>query len=482
MTSSDLPPRQAARLSLNGTISPNEGERLPSLNRLNNPSIPVGSFEDKNSPRLVNTNAGFFSGGDGTANAAIGVGVNAKAVTFSLGSVLSTELLSSIETKRSDYNVDESILDNAKELVDRVTDKLQTVGREKSIISYYNKQVSSLEQRNTSDTVQSISPILPRFFEDRSHLIFFSTEKKVILPFFQNPIIEERRLVNYTTTTQQGQVPQVNYNFTNLSEIKVTFKLNYMHVADILAKEKLEINAFSFYGNALTDKDKSYNDVTNFFNRKPGQQSQQSSNYVLGKYTKLLGEEKEYYINKLNEDIASRERLLSNLNLNPNSNKERIKDLLLLNNFPNTYVPQDLSISKAQSLCLMWIYLIKSWVGPAGTGIGFGLEQVAKNIEDSINAARLREGNATQSLDNQPATRKIIILKHGPAFFYIPCVLVSYEIKETNGTPYDVGTVMANSYDITLNLMGKPSDFGLAFRNAASNKIPAGIGRTDIFF
>lgn len=477
MTSTNTPPPQidrgsksapaAARLTLNGTIKPNEGEKLPSLNRLNNPNIPVGSFEDKNSPRLVNTNAGFFSGGDGTANAAIGVGVNAKAVTFSLGSVLSTGLLSSIDSKRSDYDVDESILDNAKELVNRVTDRLQTVAREGSIKDYYKKLVEPREKINKDLGTTPVSPILPRFFEDRSYLIFFSPEIKIILPFFQNPTIEEKRLINYTMTTQQGQAPIVNYNFTNLAEIKVSFKINYRHVSEILSKEGLDVNQYSFY--SINEAQERVNDASKFFIRSQ-ETSTNSPNGLLQIYKDILKTEKKQFNDKFDK------ALLQNIvNFDKDENRKRS---LELTNYDETSIfglfgrTFEDSVSKAQALCLMWIYTIKSWVSNPATGSGFGLDEISTQLTKAIDATKnVAVTTGPLASAGSEVSNKLIIIKHGPAFYYIPGILISYDIKESSNTPYDLATVMANSFDVNLTILGRPNDYLFTFTELGTGRI-----------
>lgn len=455
MTTSNVPPLlsreaprgpeakpAAARLSLDGAIKPNEGDKLPSLNRLNNPDVAVDSFADKNSARLVNTNAGFFSGGDGTANAAIGVGVNNKAVTFTIGSVISNELLQSVEQTRS------SLVEEGISFIDEGIVDAQEATLEKERVENLQKGFNSfddvsLRRRSENDARKESALILPRFFEDRSHLIFYSPQVKFVLPFFENPTISERRSSVYSTLTQTGLSPVITFQYANLAEIKINFKLNFLHILNVLKSENLDVNAFSFV--SKTDTTQNLADVDKFFTR---DSSNQKTSTTIQKLINILTKEESKFLEKFQtvRDEKTLNTLISFQELNQ-GRKADDEEILIQG---NQYREHSFSYLKAQALCLMWVNVIKSWVfGSGTTDIGKLIQELQKDLE--LGSGSFKPGNTILS--------KFIIIKHGPMFYYIPGVLTSYEIKEVTNTPYDIHTLMAYGYDITLTITAKPENY-----------------------
>jgi len=275
-----------------------------------------------------------------------------------------------------------------------------------------------------------------RYLEDRSCLIFVDGPKKIVLPFFENPRIEEKRVSNYESTTNPGgATPFLFYKFTEFSNIKISFKMNAMHIAEILLKEGIDLYSFLHF----TDPKNAPNpnpDKNKFFSK-------------LESLKKLLSNcSKEYFDsrsgnNPLNEidDFIPR---LDDENNESISLYESIKPFLNFNGFGQKNL--DTHFNQALTIMLLWIYTIKNFV----------FFTTSTGITNAEQAQRLAEAGTDPQNQN---LAKTLVIKHGPVYYYLPCLLINYEIKEVQNSTYDIESVMALNYEITLTVFARPENW-----------------------
>lgn len=416
---------------------------------------------------IVGNDEGFFSTGSSDEQVVIAGGVAGKAVTLTTASVLPPGVFvenateTALAASRQD-SLDKSLKNDGQNrfLLTATYARARLVSRlggrnfeedltedvEKREIRNLKKFQDNVVNVNTNNVLKDGHPPVKRYLQQFSQLIFSRSGSKIIMPFFENPRIEEKRGANYSITPTAGSTtPLIVFNHTEFATIKISFRLNPLHISEMLIKEgNGSISDFIF-------------SIPSFYDTKfpspetyIGEQgTNNSSNTYLGKIkllNQLIGEYKQKFSSDLPDMLKNWEFGGENQNVLYN-----YQNLPSLDQVETNY-------KRAQALCLCWIYLIRESVFfrmNSGTS-PIGESDLLRLIKDFLD-------NPTSAGDTQ------ILLRHGPAFFYIPCVLVGYEIKEATDTTYDVPTHMANVFDISLTLYATPEAWRLLASNAGVN-------------
>jgi len=404
---------------------------------------------------------GFFSSGSKyeplkEATVAVGVGVNDKAVTFSPYNFIDPPQLKTnqIDTqqleakvKKEDQSISKSDLRQPVYKILRDTTNttlniftgftgLNPIGNQDFIGGSRPPILQDPVQNSDNQyRVSNISTIkkLELLTNFNSYIMFVTSEGKILLPFFENPIIQEKRGSQYSIVPVLGSSdPLFAFSHTDLANITINFKLNAFHIAEMLNKSKISSKE-DFTIKSKENYDKA---ARAFFDR-----DTQATN---DKFKDGLNLNSQYLLdNPRNENLNKglRKNLMRDLyDINDADNSNNIAGLYS-QSFQN---PETNNYYLAQKLITFWINTIKSF-------------NVFGNSNFSSNS------NSKEAFKQPLAGRRFIYLKHGPAFHNIPSVLIGYEIKEFNNTTYDVPTHMANVFEITLNLHAQPESWSNAY-------------------
>lgn len=408
---------------------------------------------------IVGSEDGFFStGSDNQGQVVIAGGVNGRAVSLSLGSVLPPGVLDSnaVFNILADFRVNkiaketqddkgnfylQSQLTEAKEELSKVQDTLAGL-----LAGTRDKRNTKEEQDNVINKFNSIindsgHPPIKRYLQEFSYLLFTRDNAKIIMPFFENPRIEEKRGANYSIIPAAGSTtPMIMFNHTEFANIKVSFRLNPLHIAEMMIKEgKGSVDDFIINVPPLISNPLSVNGEANSRYKKK-----------INILNQLIKEYKEKLTSELPDMIKNWQFGGDNENV-----LYAYRELPSLDQLETNY-------KRAQALCLCWIYLIRESVffrvSTNNSQIQGPTNPEAELLSDLRN---FFQGNVTGSTQ--------VLLKHGPVFYHIPCALLNYEIKEATETTYDVPTHMANVFDISLTLYATPEAWRAAAGSVGTN-------------
>lgn len=255
-----------------------------------------------------------------------------------------------------------------------------------------------------------------RFLQDRSFLIFeFKNEGSVrqfsILPFFENISILEDQKANLAVYDLVGRAGNM-YAYTGAKsrQFKLNFRMNIMHINDILNQEGLTYTDFSDKIVNLENK----KNIRELFLKPPALKDIKSppTDDIFFKSQAQSAQADYFKLNGANavEIIQGRGSSDPNLEFELRS---------LVTNGIRT---------KAINLTLWWINLVRSSV---------------------LN-------NANNTIYGPP----IIRINHGLLYNNVPCVCNSFSIKETPNTTYDVLTATPHMFDISMALEEVRNSFG----------------------
>lgn len=219
---------------------------------------------------VVRTERGFFTEGPGSVpdpetgetninseEVILAGGVNGKVVTLTTGSVFDLTSFNSraaikaaqAQNYQSSINLDEQNIRKSRTNFDAkarasTNSESITLAINKDQIRYKSLTVS-LDSKTKDNVLQeseiNVNSIINRNLQNLSYLIFIDEDTKIVVPFFENPKIEEKRLASYNIIHGPGgQIPIISYNYTDYSNIKVTFTLDPLNMAHILSKETCE--------------------------------------------------------------------------------------------------------------------------------------------------------------------------------------------------------------------------------------------------
>lgn len=403
---------------------------------------------------------GFFSSGSKyeplkEATVAVGVGVNDKAVTFSPYNFIDPPQLKTnqIDTqqleakvKKENESISKSNLRQPAYKILRDTTNttlniftgftgLNPIGNQDFIggsrppILQDPVQNSDYLQKNSVTIFRTRKELINPF---QSYLLFSNSSKKIFLPFFENPIIEERRGASFSILNVIGSSnPILNYLHTDLAQIRVTFKLNSYHVAHMLKIAGYRNNDSFVIESNITDLAAG---VSSFFIKDTNPSPSELTDDLGLTYSTLLGKPRQSFLTKFGRSLKETD-ILNNLDADLNNNTTNKP----LGVYSEDFSTETNSYFQAQKLIAFWINTIKSF-----------------NVIDSNTPIADTDPITPWNTQAAISKRRFIYLKHGPAFHNIPTILDSYEIKEIQSTSFDVATNMANSFEITLNLKGAP--------------------------
>lgn len=402
---------------------------------------------------VVGSEEGLFSKGSADqGQVVIAGGVAGKAVTLSTGSVF--EIFPTYINQLAKLR--------AREKDTGLTEKIQTEGASRSLPSvgleshrrFVQETPIFIGNSRSFDVGGAIDDIVipkeektnqeginpkykskyyNRYLENRSCLIFIDGPKKIVLPFFENPRIEEKRVSNYESTTNPGgAIPFLFYKFTEFSNIKISFKMNAMHISEILLKEGVDIANFMFF----TDR--------NPFPAQPNKEKERFFGKLESIKKLLQNSSKEYFSLDPSKNLQGVQGFNSSL---LDENKEGITLYESIKPFLNFNVKNlNTSFNQALAIMLLWIYTIKNFIFfTTATGV--------------TNAQQAQQIAQAATNPNNPKLGKTIIIKHGPVYYYLPCILINYEIKEVQNSTYDIESVMALNYEISLTLFSRPENW-----------------------
>lgn len=263
-----------------------------------------------------------------------------------------------------------------------------------------------------------------------SYLIFTSDQGRILLPFFENPIIEERRGAAFSIVPVMGSSdPIITYTHTDLASIRVTFRLNAYHISEMIRKLELQNKNEFMVKSQQTSVDEAIND---FF--KKGQPQDLKDG---------LGLDPDQLLTNPRAKFRRENPISRDLDIKYESDQGSSPAIAGIYNGEAAF-PSVNSYYLAQELIVFWINTIKS----------FNITGIPSNLP----SAALQEV-ASWKQSEILNRRRYIFLKHGPAFHKIPSILEGYEIKELNPTTYDVPTSMANCFEISLNLKAAPEQW-----------------------
>jgi hypothetical protein len=274
-----------------------------------------------------------------------------------------------------------------------------------------------------------------RFLQDRSFLIFeFKNEGSVrqfsILPFFENISILEDQKANLAVYDLVGRAGNM-YAYTGAKsrQFKLNFRMNIMHINDILNQEGLTYTDFSDKIVNLENK----KNIRELFLKPPALKDIKSPSTEKSFFkSRAQSAQADYFkLNGYNPNDLSTRVPIGGI---PNSDpfgllRENIQDaqgLLGLGDLA-PLVANGIR-TKAINLTLWWINLVRSSV---------------------LN-------NANNTIYGPP----IIRINHGLLYNNVPCVCNSFSIKETPNTTYDVLTATPHMFDISMALEEVRNSFG----------------------
>jgi hypothetical protein len=260
---------------------------------------------------------------------------------------------------------------------------------------------------------QTTAKILKRFLQERSFLVFeFPSEDGTrafsILPFFENISISESQKANFAVYDLLGRAGNVyGYTGSKSRQFNLTFKMNVVHIHDMLTREGFSLQDFN---QSLVDP------MNKEYLRKlflvPS--SQRKSNDKLDQIALATNNFNEL----MSEDFFE---------ITVPNNLRKISKTPFPNKLANIdFRPdpiQDPFLSRyAKSLksVLWWLNLVRS---------------------STVN-------NSRNAIYGPP----IIRLNHGMLYNNVPCVCTSFTIRENSKTNYDVITNFAMYYDVTMSL------------------------------
>lgn len=257
--------------------------------------------------------------------------------------------------------------------------------------------------------------ILKRFLQERSFLIFeFPSEggsrSFSILPFFENITISENQKANYAVYDLIGRAGNL-YGYTGAKsrQFSLNFKMNVIHIHEMLTKEGFSLQDFSESIVDSTNRDA----LRELFFKKPNSRTGRSkSNQSATASETFFG----LKIEDDPDDLTYADSEFYDPKFPSPETQSRRADDLSLRLAYNTINKFEDAINSV----LWWINLVRS---------------------STVN-------NSNNSIYGPP----IIRINHGLLYNNIPCICTNFSIRENSKTTYDVINNFATYYDITMSL------------------------------
>jgi len=243
--------------------------------------------------------------------------------------------------------------------------------------------------------------ILKRFLQERSFLVFEFRDENVdkyysILPFFENISISESQKSNLAVYDLIGRAGNVyGYTGSKSRQFNLSFKMNAVHVEQILRNEGFSLTDFSVAISNFASKEAQRAAFFLPSNQRSTNSKINQVSVAERRYNDLQIESSEY--------LAQRRQ---------GQGKE--DDLI------NLFTILTTNYKKGIESVLYWLNLVRT---------------------STIN-------NSKNSLYGPP----IIRLNHGILYNNVPCICTSFTIRENSKTNYDVPTNFAMYYDVTMSL------------------------------
>lgn len=270
---------------------------------------------------------------------------------------------------------------------------------------------------------------LRRFLQERSFLLFEfnkigSTPQLSLLPFFENISIVEDQRANYAVYDLIGRAGNV-YSYTGAKsrQFKINFKMNVLHINEILKKEGSEFFDPSYFSSESTSKE----DIRDLFinpksidkNKLKKDTTVDWSEKAVSDYEALI-ERDPSLLKSASTGLTDVEEFARN----SFSIAQPFTNIPLQNfNLPSTrrrFRFKYNSFQKSINLVMFWVNLVRT--------------SVINNTE------------------NQTQGPPIIRLNHGLMYNNIPCICTNFSIKEANNTSYDVPNMMPYVIEISMSL------------------------------
>jgi len=487
LTTINVPSNESGLISLDEGEERNVGNYYP-----NNPPPPVRGDEtsqfivdqvtnvpDAPTPTLLRETVYSNKG------QVIGVGVNQKAVIFSRGSVIDSDFLEArrnskesvdlaatyaAEKKTNEISIDIKNLSDGKGFsadgdfttVGGLLDfpEYDAFGGEISLdeVKWGNKTVGLLQKENLEVFKNEIRQ-LNRHLHDRAWIKIQNANNIVYIPFFENPQIEEKRGITI------GEIPiagQETLNFPKgyeLLNVRITLKLNVVHIAEMLRTEGdatdnlVNIDSLKILeGTTGTAEDFFSDSMDGVPVTRIGLRSRRSDENVIysDRDTKTVADTS---FNVFDQDMETKIVPSKKYQIKLRNHSSEFKTFV--RNVPSTpietfnipygggslnpdginyYAPREEKnyYERAQAKVLSYLNSVKQF----------------------SSAIPIQRDVATGKILNPPKFEKQIVLNYPPLYENVSFNLRSYEIRESNAAKtYDVETLMCNNYELVLFLL-----------------------------
>lgn len=337
----------------------------------------------------------------------VGVGITGKAVVFSQGTVVDLEQLEGNNLKEGNYDalLRSRIKREEQESIEGeffdTDDTLQYALEQQRNAEKLNK-----DNYNKDEQKRNNNKLLKRLFGARSFL-YRTGDNPFVIPFHENPTIEEKRGIVYSEIVVLGGPPLVSVKNLNLKNIRLTFKLTIPHIAEMLRTEG-ENELETFLMSRLTAANLDQKKKDDFFKNT----NTLGDNNLLTSRTTLFNLRKDFIVKTTTRppSLISRSQYISF------NSKDDKGDSVIVDYRKNYVVYNDKSdyYLKAQSKVYDYLNHIRSLVG---------------DVDSST-----------------------VYLNYTPIFNNNRYAVDGYEIREATNKTYDITTLMCNNYEIVLNL------------------------------